>query len=163
MGIHSDSQYEDVFRPLRIPGLEVTNETLVDVYLSADQDISAGTWTTLNLDTVNKDERGEFDTGTHQFTPEETGWYFVTMSAQFNVGADQDRIYLRFYNATDDSVLSVKKGPYSGANPHILQSSDIYRLDSGDNYEVDVLNNDSSDTINGVEIQTYLAIRRMFR
>jgi len=80
-----ENEFENILvkGPADIQELSVTNETLVNVYLGANQSVTAGNWTTVNLDTENKDELAEFDTGTHQFTPDETGWYLVLFSVHF--------------------------------------------------------------------------------
>jgi len=158
----SDLASSDVF-PHTVDKWTVTEETLVDVYLGTDQNISAGDETLLNLDTENKDELGEFDTGTHQFTPEETGWYLMTTAAQFAVGADGDRLRLIIYNATAGSQISNVAANAGAATNEALTCSAIKKLTAGDSYVVHVLNMDSNDTVFSGENLTFLQVRRMFR
>jgi len=146
-----------------VPRLEVTNETLVNVYMSADQAIAGATWEILNFDSKKVDERGEFDTGTYQFTPDETGWYLVDVQARFEVGADLDRLDMQFYNSTDGTIVIYKRLVASSGVYQNVTASKIVKLSAGDAYLVRVMNLDSSDTISSYDEHTYLTIRRVFR
>jgi len=149
---------ENVFREL-----EVTNETLLDVYLSADQSISAGSWAIVAFDTENKDERNEFDTSTHKFTPDEDGWYLVVTGVEFSVGADQDDLIVTFRDDTAGSDLANTRIGASGTSYHDLKVLDIIELTEGHDYVVRAQNASSSDTLTGTENVTFLAIRRVYR
>jgi len=95
--------------------ISITDETLVDAYLSADQSFPAGNWTTVTLDSKVKDERGEFDTGTHRFTPDETGFYIIIAKLFLTSGSDQDRIYGRIQNVDDATEIFRSSVNRSGA------------------------------------------------
>jgi len=148
---------------LTVDELTVREETLVDVWLGTSQDITAGAWHTLNLDTENRDELDEFDTGTHQFTPNETGWYLVLFSANFQVGASGDRLVTRFHNVSTDTQIIRVDYQTGGALSHSHQGGRVVKLTGGDNYEVHVFNDSSDDTITANEYGSFLVVRRAFR
>jgi len=150
-------------RELTLEKLSVTKETLVNVYLATDQAISAGTWTTVNLAAKNIDELDEFDAGTHQFTPKETGWYLVSGNIYFSVTAASDEIELAFYNATDDVFLLHQRTVTAESWSEYFGISGIVELAEGKAYELRGINKSSDDTFVGDETTTFLHIRRMFR
>jgi len=160
----SDIKEKDVFRPLRVKGLTITKRSFVAVYLSADQSITGGTtWHTVTLDEVEKDTLGEFDTGSHQFTPEETGWYFVTMKASFAVGADQDECQVHFREVTGAGEYNVVTGWETASGPAVLNvgGSRIKNLTGGTTYELQVRNKSSDDTILSGDDTTFLNVWRL--
>jgi len=167
MSVHRSMFRASLRRPefvsVKTEEASITNETLVDVYLGADQSIAAGTWETLALDTKNKDELGEFDTGTHQFTPEETGWYFIATFAFFAVGADYDRLWVVFYDDTASTVVLKHYDTASGTASKAVAVCGVKKLTAGDNYIVRVENADSDDSLYSGSENTFLTIRRMFR
>jgi len=172
MSVHGDSIYKDALRevpewtvngPLDTEELSVTNETLVAVYISADQSISAGTWETLALDTIGKDELHEFNPDTYQFIPDESGWYLISVGARFAVTADGDTIAVQFYNDTDGVVMLESFGPAYTAGDRIRMVLGVKELTEDETHIVRVRNNDSDDTIQSYNQNTFLQIRRMFR
>jgi len=158
----SDLASADVF-PHKVDKWMVTEETLVEAYLSANQSIAAGSWTRVNLDTEVKDELGEFDTANHVFNPNETGWYLIAFSVHFGVGADQDRIQARVRDGTAGENIGFSAGSGSGTNAETVTFSGIYELTGGHGYALEAINLDSADTIYSGETKTFLHIRRMFR
>jgi len=158
---HSDSIFKDSMR--EVPEWTVSAETLVDVYLSADQSIAAGSWETLGLDAKNKDELDEFDTGTHQFTPEETKWCLIACVVEFGVGADLDDLTVILRNTTAGENVLREDESSSGAGNMTLALYTIKKLTGGDNYEIWVRNNDSDDTVQGGENLTTFQVRSAFR
>jgi len=146
-----------------VPKISVESETLLDVYLSADQSITAGSITTVALDTVNKDELGEFDTGTHEFVPNETGWYIIEAQVVFGIGADQDNTLAQFQNVTDGVTRIQSRIRPSGVQNLGFPLLGIRKLLSGKHYDLRGVNYDSDDSFIGGEYQTFLTIRRAFR
>jgi hypothetical protein len=55
-------------------------------YLGANQSLSAATWAIMNINTVEENIGGGFDTGTHVYTIPETGWYSIYVYATGNSG-----------------------------------------------------------------------------
>jgi len=60
------------------------------VYLSADQSISADTWTKVALDTVEIDTQNEFDSTNNRITVTEAGKYLITGKIKILAGATGD-------------------------------------------------------------------------
>jgi len=160
--MRSDLASADVF-PHEVDKWKVTEETLVDVYLSSDASISAGAWGLIPYDAENKDELGEFDTGANKFTPRVTGWYLIACSVMFDVTADQDRLQTRLYNTTADTSVYQASDVASGTYSKTVAFSGVKKLIGGDDYKVHAQNVDSDDTLISGERQSYLQIRSVFR
>jgi hypothetical protein len=85
-------------RSLFIPGLAV--------YPSTQQNMSANTWTKVNLASKQRDNLGEFDTSTSRFSPKEFGWYLIMASVGFNDVVSGDKCLIRLYkNGVQDKYL----------------------------------------------------------
>jgi|GEM_PF-5641347 len=145
-----------------VNGMDVTGETLVSVYPSADTSLAAGAWETLQLDTEKKDENGEFDTSTYQFTPAKTGWYLIDAQAEIRVASTGDDVAIRFRDVTNGAnvLYNQMQNVQDTYDPQIFG---IRELTAGVNYEVQVRNANSSDDTNASEDREYLDIRFMFR
>ena len=59
------------------------NYPAFEAYLSVDTNITAATYTTVNIDTEVFDTDSAFDTSTYRFTPQVAGKYFVYGSIRF--------------------------------------------------------------------------------
>lgn len=146
---------------------EFTNETLVSVYLSSDQNINSSTVTTVELDTFDPDStqgdvRDEFDTTAFEFSPDRTGWYLVVSQITYSSGADGDRIITDFRRKSDDTPIArnqVNRGGTNASTPPLLS---ILLLDSSESYELTAFNDNSSDTLGSGARSTYLKIRSVF-
>jgi len=62
----------------------LTDESSARAYLSTDQTIPTGTYTTLALDTEEWDTQSEFDTSTHTFTAKKAGYYLVIVRIKWS-------------------------------------------------------------------------------
>jgi len=144
-------------------GLEVTNETLVVVEMNSDQNIPAGSWSTVELDSVQKDERGEFDSTTFEFTPDETGYYTVLSQVRYNSPSDSDRLRMEFRDADGNSQKIFTSLSAGGAALHTPNLARAKELSAGTAYDLRAQNVDSDDTIKASNAQTFLTIRRAYR
>lgn len=141
----------------------ITNETLVNAYLSTDQSISAGNFAKIGFDSKNKDDRGEFDTTNNTWSPDETGWYWFGVRVQFAVGADGDRLGVRVEDTNGNFVCWIHRGNAGGTDHHQYKATVLRQFDSAVTYQVMARNNTSSDTVNGGDGTTNIWIRRAMR
>jgi len=118
--------------------------------------------TILALDTKEEDRLGEFDTGTHTFTPREDGWYLVNAAVLFHVGADQDLLRFRFYNLSAGAPLSETYRAASGPSYQSVTLSAVLNLNSGDDHRFYAQNSDSDDTIGSNNHWTFAQIKRVY-
>jgi hypothetical protein len=140
---------------------DITNETLV--LLDGDSavpGVTAGNYSSPDWKTI-KDERGEISG--NKFTPDKSGWYWISAYVEISNPSDGDEMIPRFHNVTDDS--SVEFGPSMFANGTGEQGVSPFvrlaELDSGDSYEYQVTNKDSQFEISAG--QCGMAIRSAFR
>ena len=91
------------------PGLTPAgaNQACLNVYLSGNQIPSTGVITQIAFDTALIDSLGDFDTGTHIWTPSIAGYYFVTLSlyAITNAGAVVNAFIYKNGAAVDTAQL----------------------------------------------------------
>jgi len=142
---------------------DITNETLLSVTMSSDLALSPASNTTVTFDTVAKDERNEFDAGTHQFTPDNTGWYWVSWSLRFSNVTDTDRLRSRFQENAAADVLIFAGQSASATDNHAVGGTRLVNLSSGTAYEITAEDTDSSADIDSADSWSYLTIRRAFR
>ena len=82
-----------------VSGAGGTTAPYVSVYRNGDQNLSDNTMTVIEFNVENVDSANAFDTSTYRFTPQTSGYYFVS----FNVGIAQtadnaiDNIQVKIY------------------------------------------------------------------
>jgi len=129
---------------------DITNETLVIVETASDvTGLSANSSTSPDFGTPIKDERNEFDAASNQFTPDETGFYFVFGRARTKTGngTDGDLLKSRFRNAIDgNNVIPEIQFLVGGAPSYTAfwPCSGVVKLTGGEPYKFQVANADSS-------------------
>lgn len=142
--------------------LEVTNETLVQVTLSADESLSSGTYSTLQFDSEGVDKRDEFDTVNHEFVPDKDGWYQFIAGVAFNIGAAGDEIQVNLKNKDGDGFMSTGYVQAADGDRETVFFGTMESLNAGDRYVLEVKNANSDDTVRSNENETYLTVRRVF-
>lgn len=75
-------------------GYKPTTASAFSAYASANQSLTATTWTKLALDTEIFDVNNDFDTATYRFQPNVAGYYQINANASMNVAG---RAILRVY------------------------------------------------------------------
>lgn len=73
-----------------------TSEEGFRAYMSGTQSLSAATWTKIIYDTEERDDGGDYDPTTGEWTVPATGWYDVGALLNFSSLADGDFIALQF-------------------------------------------------------------------
>lgn len=142
--------------------LSVTNETLVRATVSSSQSLTAGSETRVAYDSTADDSRGEFDTSTNLWTPDDSGIYLVAASVNFEVGASGDRLEVRLRDeATDNTLLRAltTAGGTADENARVVGVIDAV---GGNSHEITATNLDSDDTIGNFAFETYVHIQSLF-
>jgi len=122
---------------------------MVLVGSSSNNSLSANSYGTLPLDSVQKDGRSEFDSTNYEFVPEETGWYFIGIWGTYSIGADQDRLRLRLRNTSKGNNVFGKSLAASGTSWQHVSRTSIEKLYAGDRYVLEGANVDSSTNMGG--------------
>ena len=111
--------------------------------LCVADDSSLGSYTapgfaTVTLDTVQVDTRGEFDTANDEFTPDNTGWYFVAGGVRFtNVtvggGSGTTELEANFARANSSPGTQIRwRTAPTGAGSTPCHFAGIVHLDTAD-------------------------------
>ncbi|MCD2202734.1 hypothetical protein [Halobacterium sp. KA-6] len=132
---------------------EITEATLLTTRGVNGVDIPSATWVSHDWGTPNKDELGEFDAANNQFTPVESGWYWVSAGAGVAFLSDGDRLDTRLYDVTNSNTVfappSLRSASAQSGNK-FPQLTALVELTAGVNYEVQFQNRNSSCSITGV-------------
>lgn len=144
---------------------DITNETLVLAELGSSVSISADTPTTVPFDNEIKDERGEFDTSTGQFNPDQTGWYRVSASLVPDIATDGDRVNMALYDDDADSEIRRFAGQTSPTTTtgKLISGWVPAELTAGTNYVIKYENADSSDSLPGFKPAEWMFVRPLYR
>ena len=129
------------------------------VYLSADQSITANTWTKVALDTVEIDTQNEFDSANNRITVNEAGKYLVIATARHSPGATGDEITTSIYVNGIEKASSIFQA-YE-AELYEFTIAKIFELQAGDYVELYVKNLNSSETIVGGHLSTYMCVAKI--
>lgn len=137
---------------------DVTGETFIRAYKSADSTgIAAGTYTNIG-DTEDVDSTGEYSSS--QFTPATSGWYDVLAKARIDPGADGDTLTIRLRNVTDGSNVLFIQDSVGNAGKQSPVLSTVADLTAGKSYEVQVADNDNNYGVFSGSEKTFCVFRK---
>ena len=130
-------------------------------YLSSNQTgVGTAAYKLVELDTVDFDELGEFDTGAHRFTATQEGFYVLSGSLEIESLNDGD-----YYTVTinvNGSIRSIVHTELGGGTTPRWNTTIIRHLNVGDYVELKGRHNYGSDRSNGGGLPyTYLTIHRL--
>lgn len=149
---------------LQVPASNVSmhGETTIEAELSSLQSLSYDTYETVTFDTTTGDPKGEFDETNHQFSPDNSGWYDISISLYLTGGSAGEIVSVRLYDKSVGTAVLFKQKERGGGFVHITANKTI-KLNSSDNYEVQVINrNSSNEEITAQSSSTYWTIRSAF-
>lgn len=129
--------------------------TQVSAYLGSNQNVTAGVWATVQLDTEVTDSGGEFNTTTHTFTPAATGTYLVDFRA---ASAASERIVASVWVGTSSEhkrLWDVDSAQFHG-------SMTIVDLTASTGYTFRVQCVGTDGTLESGSTKTTLQIRRLY-
>ena len=131
------------------------------VLLSTSQTIVPTTWTLVNLDTIDYDLDGNFDTTLHRFVAPISGYFLVIGSAGWT-GTQNDKLYYMLLKRSGDPIAegSIPAG-LNGTTPDgpINIVSDVIPLQSGQYIDMWAYNSGTADaTIGGISYNTFMSI-----
>jgi len=138
----------------------VTNETLVVLKKTTDQSLPANTQTTIDWDTEEKDITDSFNVSSNEFSPPESGYYFINYQVRFGVGSDGDILQMIFNELGGGSLLGAQTVA-GGPNSVAARLSGIVELSSSSSYTFVAENATSSDAVVGRPERTYASINRV--
>jgi len=119
-----------------------TTAPYVSVYRNGDQNLSDNTLTTIQFNVENVDSASEFDTSTYRFTPQTSGYYFVSLNVGIGTTAD---------NSIDKFQIKIFKNGsgITGATGQRDMDTNGFNYNDQMNTNVIVQMNGSSDYIEG--------------
>ena len=125
-------------------GFGGTTAPYVSVYRNGDQNISDNTMTLIEFNVENVDSASAFDTSTYRFTPQTSGYYFVSLNVGFGNTADNsiDKVQAKIFKNGSVITGAVSTRDWD-ANAEGLNYNDQI------NTSVIVQMNGSSDYIDG--------------
>jgi len=132
------------------------------VHLGSDQSIS--NTDTVAYDSIEQDDRGEFDTTTNEFVCAYDGDYHVHATAEPGTVPEGDRVMLEIFTDTGGREAQTRRfGPPGGAQISVAVSKTLKGLSSGDKIHIVFKNrtNASSLTLDGISDSTYLSITQV--
>ena len=139
--------------------LSATGMTNVRAVLSSTQSLTSGNAETVAFDSTPRDTRGEFDTSTNAFSPDETGYYNVGAYLTLTSGNDGDGVLLELREDGSNIVskdLKWQSGIFGRYSASI--SVNGIELSSGSSYTVSIRNDDSDDEIRSESQRTFYLI-----
>jgi len=123
-------------------GIGGTTAPYVSVYRNGDQSLSDNTLTTIQFNVENVDSASAFDTSTYKFTPQTSGYYFVSLNVGIGTTAD---------NSIDKFQIKIFKNGsgITGATGQRDMDTNGFNYNDQMNTNVMVQMNGSSDYIEG--------------
>ena len=114
---------------------------------AGSQTINNATWTTVQFDTEDFDNLGEFNTGTYRFTAISAGYYQISTRVLFdNVAWTAGQLVsLAIYkNGASETFLSYDYIPRTATYYYEVEGSSLLELSAGDYIEIKVYQNSGS-------------------
>ncbi|RKX60794.1 MAG: hypothetical protein DRP29_01970 [Thermodesulfobacteriota bacterium] len=139
--------------------LTLPKQSICVVYLATTQNISAGTTTKVQFDTVLIDTQNEFDSTNYRVTVSEDGKYLVFASTDYLTSYSGDRFITSLYiNGTEKAETRFESNT---ADDYTLITAKIFDLAAGDYIETYVLDRDNDATIRAGETYTYMCVAKI--
>lgn len=135
-------------------------DSRVSVYSTSNQSTSLAP-VTLNLDTVIFDDRGEFNTSTHKFTADDSGFYLVNYGVLVATNYNRADIVSLLKNSLTvvDARYFTRRTDSVESEPFAF-SSCVVELSAGDTLELSVNIGGSRNILGGIN-NSYLQIHRL--
>lgn len=136
------------------------------VYLGSNQTIPDGGVKTLAFDSIEVDERNEFDTGTGKFTTKYAGTYAVDCAISFEDTVDtsqgSETIYIELWGGGTRKAVKEVLSPGGDDGTYNI-SKTLYNLGANDEIEIIIKNYSSFDqVIYGTNpVWTYMTVRQV--
>jgi hypothetical protein len=124
---------------------------------SSQLNLTANTWTKINIDTKNFDYGSNFDTTNKRFVAPVAGYYQINCAGEFTTRTNSATYEIAIY--VNGAAVSVKRYSTNAAGDAMgLVISDVVRLAAGDYVEMFMKSNNAStnDTLEG-SIYTYMS------
>jgi len=128
----------------------------VSAFLSSNQSISADTDTIVEFDTVVDDDRGEWDTSTHEFTAAQDGDYSIVAQVEWTKGSSGDEARLQI--AKNGSRIRRGKRRTAQTTDQVRTVALKVSLSAGDTVKFIFENASSSCTLSGFSDRSYVDI-----
>jgi len=138
--------------------VDFNKQSAAGMYLSTNQNISAGTYTKINLDTVDFDRRNEADTTNHRIVVNKSGIYIITAGITIDAKADY-RFGVAIYRNGSPKARHIMS---SKTSTIYLTISTILELDDDDYIEIYGYNEYTSDvTVSYGSAKTWLRMAKI--
>lgn len=128
-------------------------------YLSADQSISANTWTKVALNTVEIDTQNEFDSTNNRVTVSESGKYLVVAEVRHVPETENNLVATSiFVNGAEKATEILRLPSTIGQNISVTK---IFNLQAGDYVEMFVKNFSADETVVSAFRATFLCVAKI--
>jgi hypothetical protein len=126
-------------------------------YLGSNQDnLTNGNWTKINLNTLDKDLGGNFDTATGKFIVPVTGLYIIIINVQFTGVVTDSRYAIAIYN----NASSIRENSAHSSNTNDLSMSIVHEvfLRANDEVELYAQSNSGDNTVDVLAGSKYTSL-----
>ncbi len=140
--------------------INLVGQSAARATMSADQNITANTWTKVEFDTEAYDAVGEYDHVTNfRFTATEDGSYLVTASVMFKVDSAGDNILMSVYVNGAESRTDAGKAVTTFRETR--SKATVIKLVATDYVEIYVLNVANNDEIDSGLVFSFFEITKL--